>query len=220
VATTYSSKSTCYLIKKSSREKTVNNFVTSMAKVTGPLMSMTASGKIADTIVFFSWKGISTVRQWLVPANPQSDDQGDIRLILGGLGRAVGKVGVDNAYHDKLKALDVIPAQQTKQSYLVQYIKNTFIAGKGATMTGNYNSVLAELTGHSAYTAFKAGADTLNLTDFDIAYATIDPFEKALGVYLLAKAAIALGFTGSPYTKTLADWTGAQVDKLVNHLTS
>jgi len=191
-----------------------------MAKVTGPLMSMTASGKIADTIVFFSWKGIATVRQWLVPANPQSADQGDIRLVLGGLGRAAGKCAVDSTYHDKLKDLDVIPAQQTKQSYLVQYIKDNFIAGKGATMTGNYNSVLAELTGHAAYTAFQDGADTLNLTDFDVAYATIDPFEKALGVYLLAKAAIALGFTGSPYTKTLDSWTATHINKLVAHLTS
>lgn len=191
-----------------------------MAKVTGPLMSMTASGKLADTIVFFSWKGVSTVRQWLIPANPQSSDQGDIRLVIGGVGRAAGKCVADSSYHDQLKDLDVIPAQQTKQSYLVQYIKDNFIAGSGATMTGNYGSVLAEVTGHTAYTSFAAGADTLVLTDFDISYASIDPFEKELGLYLLAKAAIALGFSGSPYTKTLASWTGAHIDKLVAHLTS
>ena len=181
-------------------------------------MSMTASGKLADTLVFFSWKGISTVRQWLVPANPQSADQGDIRLVIGGAGRAAGKVEPDSHYHDQMKDLDVIPAQQTKQSYLVQYIKDNFITGKGATMTAAYVAVLAEITGHGAYTGFAAGADTLVLTDFDLTYATIDPFEKELGLYLLAKAAIALGFTGSPYTKTLADWTGAQIDKLVAHV--
>lgn len=191
-----------------------------MAKVTGPLMSMTASGKLANTLVFFSWKGVATVRQWLIPANPQSDGQGDIRVVLGGLGRAVGKVGVDSAFHDKLKALDVIPAAQTKQSYLVQYIKDNYIAGGGATMAGNYASILAELTGHSAYTAFGVGADDLGITEFDLDYASIAPFEKGLGVYLLAKAAIALGFTGSPYTKTLSAWTSAEVDKLVAHLTS
>lgn len=191
-----------------------------MAKVTGPLMSMTASGKLADTLVFFSWKGIATVRQWLIPANPQSADQGDIRLVIGGIGRAAGKNAADSAYHDQMKDLDVIPAQQTKQSYIVQYIKDNFITGKGATMTASYVAVLAEVTGHTAYTAFASGADTLVLTDFDITYATIDPFEKELGLYLLAKAAIALSFTGSPYTKTLADWTGAQIDKLVAHLQS
>ena len=35
-------------------------------------MSMSASGKIADAIVYFTWKGRNVVRQWLVPANPQS----------------------------------------------------------------------------------------------------------------------------------------------------
>src|SRR4030042_2546649 len=118
-----------------------------MAKVTGPLMSMTASGKLADTLVFFSWKGIATVRQWLIPANPQSADQGDIRLVIGGIGRAAGKCEVDSAFHDQMKDLDVIPAQQTKQSYLVQYIKDNYIGGVGATMTGNYASMLAALTG-------------------------------------------------------------------------
>jgi len=191
-----------------------------MAKVTGPLMSMTASGKLADTLVFFSWKGISTVRQWLVPANPQSADQGDIRLIIGGCGRAAGKVKPDSAYHDKMKDLDVIPAQQTKQSYLVQYIKDNYLGGKGATMTGNYATQLACVTGHTTYTAWAAGADVALITDFDLDFATIDPFEKELGLYLLGKAAIDLGFTGLPYSITLADWTGAQIDKLVSHMAS
>jgi len=191
-----------------------------MAKVTGPLMSMTASGKLADTLVFFGWKGIAVVRQWLIPANPQSADQGDIRLVIGGTGRACGKCVPDSAYHDQLKDLDVIPAQQTKQSYLVQYIKDNYIAGKGATMTGNYSVALAALKAHTAYTSFQSGADTLLLTSFDLTYATIDPFEKSLGLYLLAKVSIDLGFTGSPYTKTLANWTGAQIDKLVAHLTA
>jgi len=169
-------------------------------------------------MVFFSWKGVASVRQWLKPANPKSADQGDVRLVQGGIGRAVGKLDVDQPYHTKLKALDVIPSQQTKQSYLVQYIRNTFIAGTGATMTGNYNSELAAVTGHTAYTSWQAGADDLLLVDFDIAYASIAPFEKSLGLYLLARAAIGLGFTGSPYTKTLSAWTATQIDKLVNHL--
>jgi len=189
-----------------------------MAKVTGPLYSMTASGKIADAMVFFSWKGVSVVRQWLVPANPQSAGQGDIRLVIGGLGRSVGKVEPDSAYHVKLKALDVIPSQQTKQSYLVDYIKKTFLAGKGATLTAAYVAELAALTGHTSYTTFQGAGDTLLITEFDLDYASIAPFDKGLGVYLLARAAIGLGFTGSPYTKTLASWTAAQIDKLVAHV--
>ena len=46
-----------------------------MAKVNMPLMSAEARGKLADSIVFFPWKGIAAVRQWVVPANPKSSDQ-------------------------------------------------------------------------------------------------------------------------------------------------
>lgn len=190
-----------------------------MAKVTGPLMSLDARGKLGKCLVFLGWKGIKTVRQWLKPANPKDPDQGDIRIIIGGLGRSVGKVTVAQPFDVKLKALDVIPDQQSKQSYLVQYIKTQFLTGKGATMTGNYASMLAALTGHTSYTTFNAAADTMAITEFDLDYASIAPFNKSLGIYLLAKAAIQLGFTGSPYTKTLASWTATQIDKLVAHLT-
>lgn len=189
-----------------------------MAKVTGPLYSMTASGKIADAMVFFSWKGIPSVRQWLKPANPKSADQGDVRMVIGGLGRAVGKVVKDAAFHTKLKDLGVVPSQQSKQSYLVQYIKDTFLAGKGATLTAAYATMLAALTGHTAYTSFDGGADDLLLVDFDVDYASIAPFEKGLGLYLLAKAAIGLGFTGSPYATALTAWTATQIDKMVGHM--
>lgn len=46
-----------------------------MAKVTAPLFSFGASGKIADSLVFMTWKGISTIRKWVVPANPKTAAQ-------------------------------------------------------------------------------------------------------------------------------------------------
>lgn len=46
-----------------------------MAKVTGPLMSMDASGGFGGTLVFGKWKGRPTVRQLVIPANPQSANQ-------------------------------------------------------------------------------------------------------------------------------------------------
>jgi hypothetical protein len=46
-----------------------------MAKVTGPLMSLDASGGFASTLVFGKWKGRNTVRQLVRPSNPQSADQ-------------------------------------------------------------------------------------------------------------------------------------------------
>ncbi len=46
-----------------------------MAKVTGPLFSVDARGKIADSIVFGGWRGIKTVRRYTVPTNPQTAAQ-------------------------------------------------------------------------------------------------------------------------------------------------
>jgi len=46
-----------------------------MAKLTAPLFSFGASGKLADSLVFGSWKGLNIVRKYVIPANPQSDAQ-------------------------------------------------------------------------------------------------------------------------------------------------
>ena len=186
-----------------------------MAKVTGPLMSLDARGAVGKALVFIGWKGIKSVRQWLKPANPQSANQGDVRLAIGGVGRAAGKVVAGEAFAQQLIDLDLIPDQQSKQSYLVQYIKDTYLAGTGATFTGAYGDMLASLVAHTVYTAFGSAATTLGITEFDLDYASIAPFNKALGVYLLAKAAVALGFTGSPYSIAVASWTGSQVDEFV-----
>jgi len=46
-----------------------------MGKVATPLLGFSASGKIADTLVYFTWKGLSVVRQHVIPANPKTADQ-------------------------------------------------------------------------------------------------------------------------------------------------
>ncbi len=46
-----------------------------MAKLKGPLFSLGASGKLADTLVFFPWKGLNVVREYVIPANPQTSLQ-------------------------------------------------------------------------------------------------------------------------------------------------
>lgn len=177
-----------------------------MAKVTGPLYSMGASGKIADAMVFFGWKGVNVVRQWLKPANPQSAGQGDARIIMGGTGKAVGTIEPSSDIHGQLITLNLIPGGQTKQSYMVKYIIEHYL--DNAT---NYATQLAAITGHTAYSEFQSAADSLSITEFDLAYADIAPYDKALGIYLIAKACIALGFTGEPYATALASWTATEV---------
>jgi len=185
-----------------------------MAKVTGPLFSISASGKIADSMVFFGWKGVNVVRQWVIPANPQSVGQGDQRIILGGTGRAAGKVNVGSSFAQQLIDLGLIPSGQTKQSYLVKYIIDTYIYD--AT---TYAAELALLTAHTSYSDFQAAADTLTIVEFDLAYAAVVPYDKALGVYLLAKAAISLSFTGTPYTTNITAWVTADINGMVTDMT-
>ncbi|GAH51299.1 unnamed protein product, partial [marine sediment metagenome] len=81
----------------------------------------------------------------------------------------------------------------------------------GATFTAAYVAMLAELTGHSAYSVFLSAADDLNILEFDVTYASIDPFNKALGIYLIGKASVALEFAGSPYSIALASWSTANI---------
>ncbi len=46
-----------------------------MAKVRGPLLSFSAGGQIAKTQVYARWKGRPYSRQYVIPSNPQTDDQ-------------------------------------------------------------------------------------------------------------------------------------------------
>ena len=191
-----------------------------MAKVFGPLHSDECRGAIASSLVFIGWKGIKTVRAYVIPANPKTAGQGNIRCILGGTGRGSAKVGVDSDYHNQMKTLELIPDQQSKQSWLVQQIKDLYFAGSGATMTGNYSTTLAEVTGLTAFTTWQAAATALAVADFSLEYDSIADYDRAMGLYLLAKLAIASGFTGSPYTKTLSDWTATQIALFTAYLSS
>ena len=46
-----------------------------MAKTQAPFLSLGAKGQIAKTIVASTWKGIKTMRQYVVPANPRTTAQ-------------------------------------------------------------------------------------------------------------------------------------------------
>ena len=186
-----------------------------MAKVTGPLMSMSASGKLAKAIVFFGWKGVNVVRQWLIPANPQSEGQGDRRIMIGGTGRAVGMIDAGAVFAQQLIDLELIPSGQTKQSFLVKYILDHYI-----TDSTSYLTELSACTNHTSYADFGAGADTLAIVEFDLDYASIAAYDKALGLYLIARATNDLNFTGTPYTTNITAWVTADIDGMINDFTS
>lgn len=77
-----------------------------MAKLKAPLMSLGASGKLADTLVFFPWKGISAVREYVIPANPNTALQQTQRAYVTG-----AVAGIHTAMADAtnpLKSIDQV----------------------------------------------------------------------------------------------------------------
>lgn len=53
-----------------------------MTKVNGPAMSLDASGKLGNALVFSKWKGRNYVRQLVKPANPKSGGQTGMRAMF------------------------------------------------------------------------------------------------------------------------------------------
>lgn len=53
-----------------------------MAVLSGPLMSLSASGTIAKTLTYGNWKGIQYARTRVIPANPQSISQTQTRTVF------------------------------------------------------------------------------------------------------------------------------------------
>jgi len=189
-----------------------------VAKVTAPLLSMDARNKIGDALVFIGWKGIKDVRMWLKPAQPKTKKQGDVRLILGGLGRACKPADTTKYY--VYNAKQAAPAQQSWISRFVQYIRTTYMADATA-----FEAEVTEFEEHTAKAAFESAAAALGLTDFDIDYkGTTSVFSAGLQLYELAKYAIDVHktnpdlFNKTPYTKDLADWTESDVATLKTDL--
>lgn len=50
-----------------------------MSKVSGPLLSLDARGQIGNAMVFSGWKGIPYARKYVIPANPKSTKQVQVR---------------------------------------------------------------------------------------------------------------------------------------------
>ncbi|KKM89904.1 hypothetical protein LCGC14_1244040 [marine sediment metagenome] len=186
-----------------------------MAKVTGPLFSVSASGKIADAIVFFSWKGRNVVRQWLKPSNPMTADQGDIRLIIGALGRACSPIHTTSVVATDVRLFAATGA--TWVSEIVKYMIDNVINDGTA-----WDALVTEYEAHTATADFDTEAAALNLAQLDIPYkGAADLAEPGAILYLIAKCLSnwellgTKGFQRTPYTTALASWALAQIQAMV-----
>lgn len=97
-----------------------------MAKVTGPLMSMDASGKFGSAIVFGKWKGRNTVRKLVTPANPMSADQETARNAIRVLGAGQRFANLTTLKRsgetltDKAELVTLAPSGQAWNGFLVK----------------------------------------------------------------------------------------------------
>lgn len=68
-----------------------------MAKIRGPLLSMSATGQIGKSHVYGKWRGVGYARQLVTPANPQTTQQSftrDLFRFLNDLYRHFGPLGL------------------------------------------------------------------------------------------------------------------------------
>lgn len=178
-----------------------------MAKVTMPLLSASARGKIADAIVFFPWKGLNVVRQWLIPSNPQSLLQMTARAKLKGIGKAIDKIqrpfdlaGGSIIYQ---RALAVAPSGQPWNSYFAKKVLDYIKTGT------NWTAFTAAFSTATGYTSFQAEATTLGLVDFAFTTGYTENIEAGLQLYMAAYAAYAQGL--SEYDTDPESWAAALV---------
>ena len=67
-----------------------------MVRLYGPLMSLDASGTLADSVTFSKWKGRNYARQRVVPSNPNSVSQQSVRAMLRALSQAWASMSAGN----------------------------------------------------------------------------------------------------------------------------
>jgi len=167
-----------------------------MAKVNGPLMSMEASGTIADTITF-DRRGF--VRTRVIPANPQTADQGNVRQKLLAIQKALRFIGA--AVVAVVRTL--APTSYRWNSYLLSQV-----LGAGST---EFN---ASRTAYNALTAperaeWEAKAVAIGITEQSITYAADDPVSPGLALFAVARALYRLGVNvadGAPGGANQAEW--------------
>jgi len=166
-----------------------------MAKVSGPLFSLEARGKIADSVVYFPWKGRHVVRQWLKPTNKKSTLQGYVRAALKAIGLEIAEIwciankdtadaklysintekvtaGMNwNAFHAK-GFLDLLQSA------------GTFVTGSFTDLVVEYSSLVA-----SKVESFESAASNLGMDSFAFEYGYTTPILAGCQLYFGALAA-------------------------------
>ncbi len=167
-----------------------------MAKVKGPLMSLEASGTVGDTITFDK-RGF--VRQRVIPANPQTDLQGNTRQRLLAIQRGLTKLGAGVIGAVKT----IAPTSYRWNSFLLQKVLGPGSSEYTASVTA-FNALTS-----TQKTAWDTEAATRGLTTQSIGYATDADVTPGLALFIICRALFALGLhtiAGTPSGTNQASW--------------
>ena len=132
-----------------------------MAKVTGPLFSVTASGQFAKTLTYDK-RGFT--RKYVIPANPQSVDQMVGRNILGDVQRELKQLGAvlrptikaALGYRWNTLVIQELTANEAANFVAYQAEWNAFTTGKAAWVTADVATGLVNPAGGCFYAVAKA----------------------------------------------------------------
>lgn len=166
-----------------------------MSKVTGPLLSLDARGKIGGAIVFSGWKGIQTVRQLVTPSNPRTTGQMESRSKLAIAGKATKVTAPTSVLADYLRS--VAPNGQSYASYFQKELLGANFSVVDAAITAYEAGGNATVAGYFDTEAGVLGVQPVDLTS--IGGETYSAGQVLTAMYYGAKAA------GAP--ATTAAWT-------------
>lgn len=167
-----------------------------MAKVTGPLMSLDASGTVGNTAVFSKWNGRNYVRLRVIPFNPQTDNQNLARVAIGSIGKATAAVftkfhtGYTNGSQFYIDAVGIAPTGQSWNSHLLKVL----IGVGQAAFTASHTAYNALISGDKDL--YEAAAEDAGISDFSFGYGSITSIPKGEALYMLVSFAVsALGYS-------------------------
>lgn len=108
-----------------------------MAKVSGPLFSLEASGSYGGALTFAKWKGRQYCRQLVIPANPNSADQETARNRLRAGGAIQSWINTSTLKGDSRADTDLVAIKAiTPSGYAWNgYLVETLVGTGGLTYT-------------------------------------------------------------------------------------
>jgi hypothetical protein len=198
-----------------------------MAKVDGPLFSVEARGKIADSIVFFPWKGKHVVRQWLKPTNPESTTQGYVRAALKAIGLWVKQVmskSDGDAVDSKVYTLNTskAPAGVNWNAFAAQGFLDR-LQSAGTFVVASFTALVAAYStlGAAVLTAFKTNATALGMADFAFTYGYTTTIEAGCQLYFGALGCYYNSLLASaPYNTIPDSWAASDVNAFKTDMTA